>query len=167
MLPWELYDKDVMAIGIDMSLDQIVIERSIYTILDVLSDVGGLKVMIVAIFAFIKSIINYNGLDSTIIEQLYTFPDEQDAKVTGGHQQNNDTSETATHVTYKTSMLGNFADYILDMLPGFCRFCKKTRRQRQYEAAIECLRQETDVIKLIREIRFIKSALSGYTQLTS
>lgn len=56
-----------MAIGIDMSLDQTVIERSNYTILDVLSDVGGLASVVASTIALILSILNYNHLDNTMI----------------------------------------------------------------------------------------------------
>ncbi len=63
-----------MGFGIDMSLDQTVIERSNYTILDVLSDVGGLESVIASAIALVLSIMNYNNLDSTMITQLFSFP---------------------------------------------------------------------------------------------
>ena len=49
-----------MALGIDMSLDQTVVERNNYTILDVLSDVGGLESVIASAISLILSILNYN-----------------------------------------------------------------------------------------------------------
>ncbi len=56
-----------MALGIGMNLDQTVIERSNYTILDVLSDVGGLESVIGSFIAIVLSVLNYNKLDSTMI----------------------------------------------------------------------------------------------------
>ena len=111
-----------MAMGIDMSLDQTVIERSNYTILDVLSDVGGLESVIASGIALVLSILNYNNLDSTLITQLFSFPAENSAP--GDHHEDNKRNAVA----FKPSLIGNFADYLLDMLPGCCRCCKLTRR---------------------------------------
>ena len=68
-----------MSVGIDMSLDQTVIERSNYTILDVLSDVGGLESVVASTIALVLSILNYNNLDSAMITQLFSFPAENSA----------------------------------------------------------------------------------------
>ncbi len=141
-----------------MTLDQEVIERSNYTILDVLSDVGGLESVIASAIALILSILNYNNLDSTMITQLFTFPADSTSSA--------DNHEKRT-VTYKASLLGNFADYLLDFLPGCCRCCKLTRRQKQYEVAVKRLYQETDMIYLIRQVRYLTAALEHVTMTTA
>ena len=43
----------VMSIAIEMDLDQKVIERSNFTILDLLSDIGGLESIIFSLLSFI------------------------------------------------------------------------------------------------------------------
>ena len=43
-----------------MNLDQIVIERSGYTLLDLLSDVGGLQGILISGISLILSIFNHN-----------------------------------------------------------------------------------------------------------
>jgi hypothetical protein len=131
-----------MGIGIDMSLDSTVFERSNYTLLDVLSDVGGLESVIAAVVSFILSILNYNNLDNMMIMQLFSFPAYKSA------DPNKPKKRGVTN--FKPSLCGNLGDYFLDKLPSRCRVCKRTRRQKQFEAAIERLNQETDVIKLIR-----------------
>ena len=118
-----------------------------------LSDVGGLESVIASAIALVLSILNYNNLDSTMITQLFSFPAENSAP----DDKYEDSKRNA--VFYKPSLLGNLADYILDMLPGRCRCCRLTRRQKQYEAAIKRLHQETDVIYLIRQVRYLKHAL--------
>jgi hypothetical protein len=76
--PFEFFDQDVMAIGIDCNLDRTVIERSNYTILDVLSDVGGLESVLASAIALFLSILNYNNLENSMIKQLFSFPAAQD-----------------------------------------------------------------------------------------
>ena len=43
-----------------MSLDQTLIERTGYTILDILSDVGGLQGILISGISFILGILNHN-----------------------------------------------------------------------------------------------------------
>ena len=50
-----------------MNLDQILIERTGYTILDILSDVGGILGIFVSGISFILSILNYNYLDNYLV----------------------------------------------------------------------------------------------------
>ena len=52
------------------------IERVNYTILDVLSDVGGLSSVIATIFASVLSVTNYNSLNEHMINKLYRFKDK-------------------------------------------------------------------------------------------
>jgi len=72
--PFEFYEEDVMAIGIDMDLARTVVERTNYTILDVLSDVGGLESVFASVVSFILGALNYNNLNSQMIGQLFKFP---------------------------------------------------------------------------------------------
>ena len=62
--PFEFFEQDVMALGIDMDLTRTVIERSNYTILDVLSDVGGLESVLASFVSFLLGALNYNNLNS-------------------------------------------------------------------------------------------------------
>ena len=55
-----------------MSLDQTVIERTGYTILDLLSDVGGLLGILISGTGLILSILNHNYLNSHLISKLFT-----------------------------------------------------------------------------------------------
>ena len=135
-----------MALGIDMDLTRSVINRTNYTILDVLSDVGGLESVLASFVSFLLGALNYNNLNSQMISQLFKFPG-RGAK--GATEQ----------VVYKSTMLGNALDYILDSLPSCCVCCKKNRRQKQFEAALNRLQEETDIIKLIKQLRFVSKAL--------
>ena len=53
-----------MALSIDMDLSRTVINRTNYTILDVLSDVGGLESVLASVVSFLLGALNYNNLNS-------------------------------------------------------------------------------------------------------
>ena len=54
-----------------MNLDQILIERSGYTVLDILSDVGGLQGILISGISFILGIFNYNYLENYLVYRLF------------------------------------------------------------------------------------------------
>ena len=54
-----------------MNLDQILIERSGYTVLDILSDVGGLQGIPISGISFILGIFNYNYLENYLVYRLF------------------------------------------------------------------------------------------------
>ena len=53
-------------------MDQTLIERSGYTVLDILSDVGGLQGILISAISFILSVLNHNQLGSYLASQLFT-----------------------------------------------------------------------------------------------
>lgn len=67
-------------ITIEMNLDHVIVERSHYTFLDVLSDVGGVQSMTMSGFALILSLSNYNHFDNNMVIQLFKFRDRKQAK---------------------------------------------------------------------------------------
>ena len=56
---------------IQMSLDQTLVERTGYTILDLLSDVGGLQGILISAITIILSILNHNLLGNYLASQLF------------------------------------------------------------------------------------------------
>ena len=54
-----------------MSPDQTLIERDGYTILDILSDVGGLQGILISIIYYALGILNFNYLDNYLASKLY------------------------------------------------------------------------------------------------
>ena len=74
------YEKDydvLMEINIEMNLDQNVISRQGYTILDFLSDIGGMQYMLFSSLAIILAICNYNHLDNHLVTKLFRL-DQKD-----------------------------------------------------------------------------------------
>ena len=54
-----------------MNLDMNLVERSGYTVLDILSDVGGLQGILISAISFILSIFNYNYLENYLVSKLF------------------------------------------------------------------------------------------------
>ena len=52
----------------------------------------------------------------------------------------------------------------MDSLPENLVCCKKSRRARKLEAAIDQLNKETDLIEMIRQMRFVKKLIESKAQ---
>lgn len=72
--PVHSYEKEEYVqqdISVEMNLDQQVIARNGYTILDYFSDVGGMQGLLLSFVAAFLSFWNYNMLDDYIIMKLF------------------------------------------------------------------------------------------------
>ena len=103
-----LLDKGLLqGYSIMMSMDQLVIERSGYTLLDVLSDIGGIQGILISGISFILSILNHNHLDNYLVAKLFK-------------------SESAELLTSKTA---NIKEYCLSkIVPRKLVCCHKKRK---------------------------------------
>ena len=59
-----------------MNMDLKILQRNGYTILDMLSDLGGVESILVAAFAFFLSIWNHNNFDNYMVSHLFTYSAE-------------------------------------------------------------------------------------------
>ena len=57
----------VVTLTFEMDLDMYVIQRNGYTILDLLSDIGGIQAMLFSFFAVVVSVFNYKNVDNTLV----------------------------------------------------------------------------------------------------
>ena len=55
-----------------MSLTVNQVERNVYTMFDMLSDIGGLSGILVSTFAILASIWNYLAYDNYLVSRLFT-----------------------------------------------------------------------------------------------
>ena len=68
-MPKRAFEKDVnvaMDITIEMNRDQVTLARNVYTILDVLADVGGIQSIIVSFIVIFFSFWNYGHFDNNL-----------------------------------------------------------------------------------------------------
>ena len=54
-----------------IDMDQTIIQRNGYTLLDLFSDVGGLQGILITGTSFILSILNHNNLDNYLVSRLF------------------------------------------------------------------------------------------------
>ena len=60
-----------MSLSFETSLDQTVIQRVGYTLLDLLSDIGGIQSILVSGIAILLSIWNYNNFDNHFLTNFF------------------------------------------------------------------------------------------------
>ena len=128
----------VGGISIGLSMDVTLIERKGYTLLDVLSDVGGMQGFLISGTSLLLSILNYNQLDNYLVSKLFR-------------------SESVTLIA---SQKENILDFCLSkLIPSKLVCCRKKRKQIVMERARAALEKEVDVIQMIRTRRFVLMAL--------
>ena len=69
-----------MAIGLELSANQVHHERTIITLLDVLSDLGGLVEVMFVAFSLVLSMFNYKNMTSYMASQLFRIAPKGDTK---------------------------------------------------------------------------------------
>ena len=68
---YEKPDNTWLSITVEMNLDLMTYERTIYTMFDLLSDIGGLSSILISIFAVIASTWNYDKFDNMMVAHLF------------------------------------------------------------------------------------------------
>lgn len=68
---YEKIDNTWMAITVEMNLNLMTYERTIYTMFDLLSDIGGLSSILISILAVIARIWNYGNFDNMMVSHLF------------------------------------------------------------------------------------------------
>ena len=71
VMPYEKSDNTWVSVTIERDLDLWHYERSVYTMLDLLSDVGGFHGMLILILALVASAWSYNSLDNFMVSRLF------------------------------------------------------------------------------------------------
>ena len=143
--PYEYDANFISGIDIQGNIDLTYLKRDGYTILDVLSDIGGVSAALITPVLVILSIVNYNHLESYMASKLYHVEQEQPSF-----------NETQT---YTPTKCGNIGEYMIDTLPSCLVCCKKSQQQRRIQRARESLEQEMDILELVKTVRFFKMAV--------
>ena len=140
MVPFPLEKDLVQGLYIQMDLDMTVIERSSYTVLDVLSDVGGLQGILISASSLVLGILNYHYLEGFLVSKLF--------------------KSKASQVPLKASKGANVKHFCIDqVLPHALVCCHRNRQQILMEKAYEALEKEVDIIRMIKSRRFVELAL--------
>lgn len=117
-LPFRSYEKDYdvqLDITIEMNLNQVVIARDGYTLLDFISDIGGMQGMLISGAAMLLAIWNYHYAENLLVSKLYRLSSrsltEEGIKV--GKQA----------LVLKKFPLINICDFICEKLPHSLQCC--------------------------------------------
>ena len=137
-----------MSISFELDLDQQVIVRKTYGILDLMSDLGGMIGILLSGFTIVVSIINYHNFDNYMASLLYkvrrdteTGKDTDLAKEATKTGAEGEDRRKFSEEEIKPSRLFNFYEWLFDLVPSFLhcnhKCCKKTREMREMQEARE------------------------------
>ena len=130
----------IQGIVIEMNAELTIVERTGYTILDVLSDVGGLQGILISGISLLLSILNYGHLDNYMVTKLYK--QESNASLT---------------VLPMTARIKEF--FIERLLPSKLVCCNRERNRLAMDKARASLDKEADILGIVRTQRFVLLAL--------
>ena len=137
-----------------MNLDLRVIARSGYTLLDWVSDVGGMQGMLISLIVFLLSIWNFNQFDNFMVHRLFKSV----------HKDNSLSEQTKGEKAFlDASQLQNLREYGHDCLPGCLqrrKCCRKSHRDKAFSKGRRKLSDETSIIEIIRQLRFTRKAMA-------
>ena len=124
-----------------MNLDLSVIQRDGYTLLDLLSDVGGLQGILISAFSLLLGIWNHNYLESYIASKVY--------KVASTGEEEPVSLEVPNRANIKECCIDRF---LPAKLTRVC--CKIKRKEIEMQEAREALANEIDIIRMLQTRRF-------------
>ena len=136
-MPVRSYEKDydtVTDITFEMNVNQKVIARSGYTVLDFLGDVGGLNGLLTSTVALFFSFWHFNRFDNFMVQRLYRAkPKSADSK--------------ALPLTTLSCTCQNQREFLRSLLG--CLGWKADRHARIFEIGRAKLSRETDIVRII------------------
>ena len=134
-----------------MDLNLMTYDRSRYTVLDLLSDVGGLSGMFASIFTSFMALWNYNQLDNFMVMNLFQQKRTKRKVKTD--------SEKDQVENLWTDRLPNFKEYFRSLLPKKLNSCcQLSRKERAFKQGRIRLEKELNILELIKSIRLYKVA---------
>ena len=129
-----------MAIGLELSANQVYHERTILTLLDVLCDLGGLFEVMFVVFSLVLSIFNYKHLTNYMASQLFRIAPKGDTE---------NTKEL------RPTLLCNIAEFFMDRFKQFpC--CRRRGRWLAMQRARKSLQKEMNIIEILRLMRYLR-----------
>ena len=119
-LPTKSYENKIdvqLAITIEMNLNERVVARDGYKLLDYFSDIGGIQGLLISGGAYLLAIWNHNNLDNFLLTRLYRLASSK----------NGSASEALVAKT-----LSNPVDYCCYKLPKKMNCCRESRHSRGF-----------------------------------
>lgn len=140
-----------MKVTIEMDLNLTQYYRSRYTALDLLAAFGGFMGIFRWIFGQFMAAWNFRALDNYMISKLYRAAAPEDAEKAGGADK-----------VFTRSRLPHCRAYLASYVPSCLAFCRSgmSRKERLRAKANSRLKKETDIVQMVKSIRFLTRAVN-------
>lgn len=143
-----------MEITVEMNLDVTKVNRSYYSLLDCMSDIGGILQVLLSGFSFCLLVFNYQHMENFLAASLFKI-ERAESSVDEAIFNNKKLAHSDLIVPPKYS---NIKDFFMNMLPKklkcCCRENKMSRNQRALHKARDALQSEMNVLSLIQRLRY-------------
>ena len=60
-----------IAVTYSLNLDKVIIKRSVYNVLDMLGDIGGLQFALIIILTFALMLLQFNKMDNYLVSEMF------------------------------------------------------------------------------------------------
>ena len=98
-----------------MDLNQKVISRSGYTVLDLISDIGGMQGVLISFFAIIVGVWNHNMIENHLVSRLYMIESSPDPH----NSRQNQPSASGNYISMIPRASQNVLEYLKDSVIGW------------------------------------------------
>lgn len=155
VLPYERLDNTWVSVTIERDLNMMHYERKVFTIFDMLSDIGGLTGIIATMFGIICAAWNYNAFDNFMVSRLF--------KIKKRKQDIDPGTPIFNQSDYiDLSSAPNFTDWFYSCLPKrFTRCCKRDRKSVALQMAREKLFKEINIVEIVKSWRYFDLAIKS------
>ena len=136
---------------VELNRDLIFIQRTGYTLLELLSDVGGVQSILMTMIAYIVGLCNYKHFDTYMASQLFKISKHSPDKKSSGEQEH-----------FTPDRFSNLKHLIMDKFCTFCRkrgICRKSSRLRLIAKTRKRLEKEVNIIDIVKWQRYFHMAL--------
>lgn len=154
-----------MEITIEMNLNDNIIARNGYTILDVFSDVGGIQGLFISFAAAFLGVANFQNFDNYLASRLFKVvkkePDQSLAQAHLNHEKLSNSQEKRADPIRVTKCC-NSLYYLLSCIPDCLRCkckCCQSPNSKGLKKALKVMDQETNIVEIVRARRYFRMAL--------
>ena len=123
LLPYEKRDNTWISVTVEMNLNLMTYERSLYTLFDLLSDVGGLSGILFTMFGAVITLWNFNSLNNLLVSDLFNFKTPSAHETVTGRKK-------AGVEGIKKSRMPYCREQLICCLPRKCTACCRGRKER-------------------------------------
>ena len=141
-----------MNVTIERNLDLYQISRDGYTILDWISDIGGIQGILISAVGIVVGYWNYNILESYMVTKLFRME-----KKDSSNKVYSDPADK--YETFQVSVFSGLRDVICDSLPSCLQCCRNSRNDRGMEIGRANLEKESNIITILQSRRYVNAAL--------